>query len=429
VSDSPARAPGWIRIFPFLRPPDDLTAHQWRILGLLGITVLINHYDAGLLTATLLQIQTELGIPENEIGGVVGFVRFGGVPALALAVMADRLGRRRLLFGTILAFTVCTVATAFAQTPAQFRTFQFLARMFVGAEEILAVVVIAEELGARRRGFALGVLAALGSLGNGISFIALAWIEELPYGWRTLYAFGAAPLLLLAWLRRSLPETQRFEQERAQREAAHREHAALQPVLDLLTRHPGRVLALCAMIVPSAMIMIAAATFPAKFLQQEHGWTPAQIPLLMVIGGVLVFWTMALSGAIADRIGRRMTAVVGYGLNGVGLVLFYNGAGWVVVPGWILMMAGLVACDVLYGALGGELFPTAFRSTASGVRAVAWVGGGWLGLQVEGWLYPLVGSHAEALTWMLAGAWIAPLVVLTAIPETARRELEEIAPG
>ena len=35
------------------------------------------------------------------------------------------------------------------------------------------------------------------------------------------------------------------------------------------------------------------------------------------------------------------------------------------------MMAGFVACDVIYGALGSELFPTAYRSTASGLRAVA----------------------------------------------------------
>jgi len=41
----------------------------------------------------------------------------------------------------------------------------------------------------------------------------------------------------------------------------------------------------------------------------------------------------------------------------------------------------------------------------------------------------VAGSHAAAVTLMLAGAWIAPLAVLCLIPETARRELEQIAPG
>ena len=41
------RPPAWFRLFFFLKAPDDLTPHQWRLLGLLGLTVLINHYDFG----------------------------------------------------------------------------------------------------------------------------------------------------------------------------------------------------------------------------------------------------------------------------------------------------------------------------------------------------------------------------------------------
>jgi MFS family permease len=139
---------------------------------------------------------------------------------------------------------------------------------------------------------------------------------------------------------------------------------------------------------------------------------------------------MALAGTIADRVGRRRMVAAGLFMNALGIWIFYNGSGWAVVPGWILMIAGFVSVDVLFGALGSELFPTSYRSTASGFRSFCWIAGGALGLVlVEGQLFPLFGSHAAAVTWMLAGAWIAPLVVLLLIPETARRELEEIAPG
>ena len=93
------------------------------------------------------------------------------------------------------------------------------------------------------------------------------------------------------------------------------------------------------------------------------------------------------------------------------------------------MMACGVAVDVLFGALGSELFPTSYRSTASGVRSAVGTVGGSAGLWLEGWLYPMAGSHAEAITWMLGLAWIAPVVVLLLLPETARRELEDIAPS
>lgn len=428
AADTPA--PRWFRyLLPFLSPPDDLTPHQWRLLGLLGVTVLINHYDFGLLGAALLQIQQTLAIPEDEIGGVFGLIRLGVIAALPLAVLADRLGRRRLLLWTIVGFTVCTTLTAFAQTPLQFTLFQFMARAFVSAEEFVAVVVIAEELGARRRGFALGVLAALGSLGNALAFIGFGFIEELPFGWRSLYFFGAAPLLLLAWLRRSLPETRRFEEARERRDAkAEPAAGGLQPLRDLLRMYPGRVAVLALSILPASAVMIPASAFAVKFLQEAHGWTPGQIPLLMVGGGALVFASMALTGTIADRIGRRRLLIGAMLVNAVGLALFYNAPGLAVIPGWIVMLAGLVSADVIFSALGSELFPTSYRSTASALRALLWTLGGSVGLFVEGWLYTPSGGHALAVTSLLVVAWIAPLAVLFGIPETAGRELEQIAP-
>lgn len=55
------------------------------------------------------------------------------------------------------------------------------------------------------------MLGALGSLGHGLAAIGFGFVAVVPFGWRGLYAAGAVPLLVLAWLRRELPETQRFE--------------------------------------------------------------------------------------------------------------------------------------------------------------------------------------------------------------------------
>jgi MFS family permease len=93
------------------------------------------------------------------------------------------------------------------------------------------------------------------------------------------------------------------------------------------------------------------------------------------------------------------------------------------------MMFCLVGADVLFGALGSELFPTRYRSTASSLRALAWTLGGAIGLAVEGALFGVVGdSHGEVISAMLVLAWIPPLVIWLGIPETAAKELEEIAP-
>jgi len=395
---------------------------------LLGLTLLINHYDFALLSLALPQIQAGLAIPEDRVGSVVASVRLGVIPAILLAFLADRVGRRRLLVATILGFTLCTTLTAFARDAAEFAALQFGARMFIAAEEMLAVVVIAEELGAQSRGFGIGILSAFGALGFGTAALALALVEVLPFGWRALYLVGAVPLLWVAWLRRRVPETRRFEAEREARRGETGLAASLRPLRDLVRRYPRRMLALCAAIVPSALVAITAAAFVSKYLQDTQGWRPGQVTLLYAVAGFLVFVSMVAAGSLADRFGRRSVMAVALILNAIGIAGFYHTTGGWIVASWVLMMACGVAIDVLFSALGTELFPTSYRSTASGVRAAVGTIAGSTGLWLEGWIYPLAGSHAVAITWLLGLAWIAPIVVLLLLPETARRELEEIAP-
>jgi putative MFS transporter len=426
---APARPPWWFRyLFGFVRSPAPLDARQWSLLGLLGLTLLINHYDFALLSLALPQIQAGLAVPEDQLGGVMASVRLGVVPAILLAFLADRAGRRRLLIVTILGFTLCTTATAFARDAAEFATFQFFARMFIAAEEMLAVVVLAEELRAESRGFGIGILSAFGALGFGAAALALALVEMLPFGWRTLYLVGAAPLLWVAWLRRRIPETRRFEAAREARGGETGLAATLRPLRDLVRLYPRRMLALCAAIIPSALVAITAGGFVSKHLQDAQGWRPGQVTLLYAVAGFLVFVTTVASGSLADRFGRRRVMAVALVLNAVGIAGFYQSSGSSLVAFWVVMTACGVGIDVLFGALGSELFPTSYRSTASGVRAAVGTVAGSAGLWLEGWLYPMAGGHAQAITWMLGLAWIAPLVVLRLLPETARRELEEIAP-
>jgi MFS family permease len=92
------------------------------------------------------------------------------------------------------------------------------------------------------------------------------------------------------------------------------------------------------------------------------------------------------------------------------------------------MVFATMGMVVLFKAMGSELFPTSYRSTASGVRAIAGVLGAFAGGFVEGRLYEITGSHASAITLMLPCLAVPALFVLVFLPETATRELEDISP-
>ena len=168
--------------------------------------------------------------------------------------------------------------------------------------------------------------------------------------------------------------------------------------------------------------------FVSKTLQQEHGYTPGWIALMyLTIGATAPLGNIA-AGTLGDRFGRKRVMIGGILVNAAAVALFYNTDGRWLPLLWGLMLVSMMFVLVLFAALGSELFPTSYRSTASGARAVVATLGAAFGLWLEGRLYEMTGRHGTAITWMLVATPLAPLIVARFVPETAKRELEQISP-
>jgi putative MFS transporter len=420
------RAPG--RRLRFLRPPMRLPARQWRVLLLVGIAYMVNQYDLGIFSLALPQIQSGLAIDDGMLGTVTGLIRIGVIPAFFLAMLADRMGRRRLLMVTIAGVACATVATGFAQTPAQFVACQIAARSFMGAEEMLSIVVIAEELDTEVRGWGLGALAALGSLGHGLAALVFGFVDVLPYGWRALYVLAAVPLVALAWLRRNLDETERFKAYEAARIRDGASLSVFGPLKALATIYPGRLAALAAAVIPYSFAVAAALLFISKYLQTEHGYSPGDVGLLYIVVGAFATLGNLIAGRLADRYGRRPVLSIAILANAALFALFYGGSGWVLPVAWLAAIFSFFAVDVSLSAYASELFPTSYRSTASAARTLFWAAAAGGGLAMHGVLVAFADTPSEATLWLLAAAPLSALAVIAFMPETAARSLEETAP-
>jgi len=412
-------------------PPlkSSLPRDQRILLLLVGSSLFINNYDLGIFALALPQIQASLQIPEENLGLYTGIIRFGVLLAFPLAFMADVVGRRRLLLFTVAGMTLATVLSAFAQTAAQYLILQTAARCFSYAEDMLCFVIVAEEIAPEKRGWALGRLAALGTLGYGLSSLLYGQIDALPHGWRDFYLVGAVGLVVIMLARRSLKETKHFLDHSAKRSVAQGLGDRLKPIVSLARAYPGRFVALVATTAPYSFGLAAAFAFISKFLQETHGYAPADVGYLQFFGGGLSIVGFFVAGRLGDYAGRRVVLGVCIPVV-VGLfVLFYlTGNPTLLVASWIGCLFFYFASEVTLSALGSELFPTSYRSTSSAARGVINVMAGIAGLAAESALYAIVGSHALSIILLLAISPIAVIPVLFYLPETARRSLDEISP-
>jgi MFS family permease len=153
--------------------------------------------------------ETQIGLTASAylVGAVVGALGFGW--------LADRIGRRRLFFITLIVYMVASIATGFAW---DFWTFAFcraLTGAGIGGEYAAVNSAIQELIPARLRGrvdlFVNGTFWGGAAIGAITALVVLdPAIINPEIGWRAAFVVGGGLSLGVLLLRRHLPESPRW---------------------------------------------------------------------------------------------------------------------------------------------------------------------------------------------------------------------------
>jgi len=123
-------------------------------------------------------------------------------------VMGDKKGRLSALFGSIVLYSLATIANGMAQNVFQYSIARFVAGLGLAGELGASITLVCEMLPKEKRGIASSVIASVGVLGAISAFI----VYKLFNDWRICYYIGGGMGLLLLFLRMGVFESSMYNE-------------------------------------------------------------------------------------------------------------------------------------------------------------------------------------------------------------------------
>src|SRR3979409_1453043 len=174
---------------------------QLKLLLTCAAVLFLDGFDTQAIGYVAPALAKEWGLSKGALGPVFSAGLFGlMIGALAFGPLADRIGRKKIIVLSTLAFGIGALVTAFVQDVNTLLAIRFLTGLGLGGAMPNAIAMTSEFNPRRRRatmvmimfcGFSVG--AALGGL------LAAALIPQ--FGWRSVFVVGGVvPLLLVSIL-------------------------------------------------------------------------------------------------------------------------------------------------------------------------------------------------------------------------------------
>jgi SHS family lactate transporter-like MFS transporter len=317
--------------------------------------------------------------PSAVMGAVFMTQFFRPLGALVFGMLADRFGRRPVLMANILSFTVIELACAFAPSLGALLVLRALFGLAMGGEWGVGAALAFETLptegrgvfsGILQEGYALGSILAAGAFALFFNGFTLLGLHVPGIGWRGLFILGAAPALLVLYVRMRVEESPVWLEGKKRRLARSAGDALVVKTGDL-----AQLLAFLPTFLFLILLMTAFMSFShgtqdvyPTFLATQAHLTPGVVGLIGVLYGFGSIAGGFVFGALSEKWGRKRAIIAAsllaipviplyaYGHSavslGIGAVLmqFMVQGAWGVVPAYLT-----------------ELAPAPVRATAPGL--------------------------------------------------------------
>ncbi len=323
-----------------------LDAMDWMLLAL-ALPLIAKEFGSGMGASGLLGTMTLLG---------------AAISGLFVGMLADKLGRVKMLMFTMFFYALMTALCGFAQSYLQLLVLRFFTGIGLGGEWGVGAALITETWPSKWRAWATSTVHSGFPVGYGLATLAYMYIAPV-HGWRWLFFLGVLPAFVAIWIRLSVGEPAPWK---ASRNNPNEE----QPKLPLTMLFQGvylkRTIFASIMVGGTLMAYWGMGTWVPSYLVQTKGldiMKSGSFLLLLNFGGICGHQTF---GFLSGRLGRRASLLLGIGSATVATLIYVT----IDTPdtlfwfGWVFGWATYGFFGT-FGAYLSELYPVEARATGA----------------------------------------------------------------
>jgi predicted MFS family arabinose efflux permease len=402
------------------------SAYELKTLILLGLGFGLVGLDRWIVAPLFPHMMHDLHLNFQQLGSLIGILSVAwGIWAIAMGPVSDRIGRKRILVVTMVAFSLLSSLSGLATGFASLMLIRAVMGVAEGAFTPASVAATGEASLPSRRGFNQGLqLSMFSLLGLGFAPILATQLLRVLPSWHWVFTVSAVPGLIVAWLIARTLRDQPRSALSAPRTASGR------PRWTALFGSRNVWLATLAILCAMSGIFVVSAMVPTYLVEVLHLGTQQMGFVVSAIGFGGFVGSFGVAG-VSDFIGRRNAALIAFAGAAV-LLYFFAGVGanptllFVLLFGVSVFALGLLG--LLSGPIATEAAPAGLVASSVGfVSGAGEIFGGGLAPAVAGFVAQHFGL-ASTLSFALGGL-IAGGVVSVFLVETAPRRRDAALPA
>jgi len=409
----------------------------------------LDFYNIMIVVFLMGAIQKDLNLSLTQAGLITSVTLAGSiVGGIIFGWFGDKLGRKASLQATLALFSAGAVLSAFSWDFTSLLIFRLIAGIGLGGEWGAGEVLFNEVWDRKKRGFGSCLIQAASTGGFAMAVIVAVWAGTTfnpEWGWRIALLIGGCPILLMIYIRYSMPESRlwlAYNELRKHGELPMDKQTAKSPLLEIFRGASLYYTVLGMLLVSGYMFAYYSVSVFMPRIMTIAGATPEVLRTVSLILAATVAVGFVTLGYYSDKIGRKAAVGVPIVLSIVGVIglnFTANGAFpgsvfvWPLVS-WYLIWGVGTTCAGMFGPWFAELFPVEIRSSAVSTIYMTGRGFGSIAPAAVPALVPLAGG--ELSTAMMVGLPAAAIALAAAwcLPETAGRsfavvESKERSPG